>query len=386
MKMRNSMRISSVSGAFRWLRCLCIVAFVAALTGCRVERPKNVISPTKLEDVLYDYHLAQVMASDLNGDEVYKRALYMEYVYDKHHITRAQLDSSLVWYARNPNELSRIYERLQARADREMEYIKARQALSELRGPHPVEGDSADLWYDNRLLVLTAAPLDNRRIFTVPSDSNFHLCDTIEWLFDALFIPSDTVPRYAVASLLLRYNNDSLLARDVVMRTDTAVRIVLQNTDSVKMKEVKASVYFSSPHADDHVLISHNRLMRYHHIVPVPPADSLSVDSLSADSLSTDSLSTDSLSTDSLSTSAGKRSSKLFAKRRSSKSSASRSSKSSAKNRSSKSSARNRTSKSSTESLSGESSASGDSKPGRKADARQSNRRAKDKLIQDTLQ
>ena len=311
-----------------------------------------------LEDVLYDYHLAQVMASDLNGDEVYKRALYMEYVYDKHHITRAQLDSSLVWYARNPNELSRIYERLQARADREMECIKARQALSELRGPQPVEGDSADLWYDNRLLVLTAAPLDNRRIFTVPSDSNFHLCDTIEWLFDALFIPSDTVPRYAVASLLLRYNNDSLLARDVVMRADTAVRIVLQNTDSVKMKEVKASVYFSSPHADDHVLISHNRLMRYHHIVPVTPADSLSADSLSADSLSTDSLST----------SAGKRSSKLFAKRRSSKSSASRSSKSSA------------------ESLSGESSASGDFKPGRKADTRQSNRRAKDKLVQDTLQ
>lgn len=372
MKMRNCMRISSVSRVVRWLRCLCVVAFVAALTGCRVERPKNVISPTKLEDVLYDYHLAQVMASDLNGDEVYKRALYMEYVYDKHHITRAQLDSSLVWYARNPNELSRIYERLQARADREMEYIKARQALSELRGPQPVEGDSADLWYDNRLLVLTAAPLDNRRIFTVPSDSNFHLCDTIEWLFDALFIPSDTVPRYAVASLLLRYNNDSLLARDVVMRADTAVRIVLQNTDSVKMKEVKASVYFSSPHADDHVLISHNRLMRYHHIVPAPPADSLSVDSLSADSLSTDSLSTDSLST-----SAGKRSSKLFAKRRSSKSSASRSSKSSTKNRSSKSSA---------ESLSGESSASGDSKPGRKVDARHPDRRAKDKLVQDTLQ
>lgn len=185
--------------------------------------------------------------------------------------------------------------------------------------------------------------------------------------FRCPFIPSDTVPRYAVASLLLRYNNDSLLARDVVMRADTAVRIVLQNTDSVKMKEVKASVYFSSPHADDHVLISHNRLMRYHHIVPVTPADSLSADSLSADSLSTDSLST----------SAGKRSSKLFAKRRSSKSSASRSSKSSAKNRSSKSSA---------ESLFGESSASGDSKPGRKADARHPDRRAKDKLVQDTLQ
>lgn len=264
--------------------CLSVLLLVVS---CRVERPKDVISPEQMEDILYDYHLAQIMASELNGDEIYKRSLYMEHVYQKHHITRAQLDSSLVWYARYPENLSRIYDRLEARADREMEGIKARQAMSELRGPQPVEGDSADLWYGSRLLVLTSAPFDNRQSFTIPADSNFHLCDSIEWSFDVMFVPTDSSSRQMVASLMLRYVNDSLLARDVPVRADSSLRIALHNSDSVRLKEVKASVFYDSPDTLGHLLVSHNRLIRYHIAAPI--------DSLAADSLNTDSLTTDSL-------------------------------------------------------------------------------------------
>lgn len=263
------------------------VSVLLLVVSCRVERPKDVISPEQMEDILYDYHLAQIMASELNGDEIYKRSLYMEHVYQKHHITRAQLDSSLVWYARYPENLSRIYDHLQARADREMEGIKARQALSELRGPQPVEGDSADLWYGSRLLVLTSTPFDNRQLLTIPADSNFHLCDSIEWLFDVMFVPADSCPRQMVATLMLRYVNDSLLARDVPVRADSSVRIALHNSDSVRLKEVKASVFYESPDSLGHLLVSHNRLIRYHIAAPI---DSLAADSLHADSLSGDSL------------------------------------------------------------------------------------------------
>ena len=177
------------------------VSLLLLLAGCRVERPKEIISPAQLEDVLYDYHLAQIMGADLTGENAYKRSLYMEYVYSKHHITREQLDSSLVWYARYPKNLSSIYEHLEHRADVEMERIKRMQEETEHRGPKAVEGDSADLWYDNRTVVLMPLPLTNRVSYTIPVDTNFHLCDIFEWTFNVRYFPRKTSWHEVMAQL-----------------------------------------------------------------------------------------------------------------------------------------------------------------------------------------
>ena len=235
------------------------------LVSCKVERPKEVLSPSKMEDVLYDYHLAQVMGSEMTGENTYKRGLYVDYVFQKHHVTRAQLDSSLVWYARNPKELSSIYEHLGTRMEREMNYLKQRQAQVSARGPQSVEGDSADLWYDNRHFILTPTSLDNYRSVSIPFDANFHKCDTIRWTFDALFIGQSVDPkRLAVASLIVRYANDSVLARDVVLKESAPVSITLQNSDSVNVKNITAGVYFQSETITDHLVVAQNRLLRYH--------------------------------------------------------------------------------------------------------------------------
>ena len=246
-----------------------LLSSLLLLVSCKVERPKEVLPPSKMEDVLYDYHLAQVMGSDLTGENTYKRGLYVDYVFQKHHVTSAQLDSSLVWYARNPKELSTIYEHLGARMEREMNYLKQRQSKVSARGPQSVEGDSADLWYDNRHLILTPTPLENYRSVSIPFDANFHKCDTIRWTFDALFIgqPADS-NRLAVASLIVRYANDSVLARDVVLTENAPVSITLQNADSVNVKNVTAGVYFQSGTLTDHLVVACNRLLRYHKQVP----------------------------------------------------------------------------------------------------------------------
>ena len=239
------------------------------LVSCKVERPSDVLPPQKMEDVLYDYHLAQVMGSDLTGENIYKRGLYVDYVFKKHHITPAQLDSSLVWYARNPKELSAIYDRLEARTEREMEYIKQRQARVSAQGAQPVEGDSADLWYDSRHFILTPTPLDNYRSVSIPYDRNFKYCDTLRWTFNVLFVgqkPDST--RLAVASLIVRYANDSVLARDVVVTENAPVSITLQNADSVNVKNVTAGVYFQSETSTDHLVVSSNHLLRYHKQLP----------------------------------------------------------------------------------------------------------------------
>lgn len=274
----------SKSKAFSFSFFILYFSLLVLFVGCKVERPKEVLPPSKMEDVLYDYHLAQVMGGEMTGENMYKRGLYIDYVFNKHHITRAQLDSSLVWYARNPKELSAIYERLTARNEREMEYIKQRQSMVSVRGAQPIEGDSADLWYESRHFILTPTPLDNYRSVSVPFDANFHKCDTIRWTCDMVFIPFEgDSTRKAIASLIVRYANDSTLARDVVVTESTPVSITLHNSDSVNVKNVTAGVYFQSKTHSDHLVVAQNQLMRYH---TLPPKDTTTIVSAAADTSS----------------------------------------------------------------------------------------------------
>jgi len=44
-----------------------LIALLLLMTfsGCRVRRPDDVLSPRKMEAVLYDYHLAQAIVTEL---------------------------------------------------------------------------------------------------------------------------------------------------------------------------------------------------------------------------------------------------------------------------------------------------------------------------------
>ena len=46
------------------------------LTACQVKRPKVVISDAKMENVLYDYHIAKAMGEEVPYTDGYKRVLY----------------------------------------------------------------------------------------------------------------------------------------------------------------------------------------------------------------------------------------------------------------------------------------------------------------------
>ena len=65
-----------MNNKFRFHLCLvCIVVF--AVAGCKVKRPSDVISESKMENLLYDYHVAKSMGDNLPYSENYKKALYI---------------------------------------------------------------------------------------------------------------------------------------------------------------------------------------------------------------------------------------------------------------------------------------------------------------------
>ena len=92
------------------------IAFAAALlifilAGCKPSVPGDFLQPDEMEDVLYDYHLADAMAAQTDNYGYYQ-VLYRESALRKHGITSADLDSSMVYYMRHTERLHDIYESL----------------------------------------------------------------------------------------------------------------------------------------------------------------------------------------------------------------------------------------------------------------------------------
>lgn len=97
-----------------------LVLGVVVLTCCR---PKDILSPRQLEDLLFDMHTAEGILQEsgynYGHDEEYRG--YSLVVLKQHGTTQAQFDSTLMWYTAHPTIFDKIYpkvlERLQAQHD-----------------------------------------------------------------------------------------------------------------------------------------------------------------------------------------------------------------------------------------------------------------------------
>lgn len=250
--LRNSLLVASVI----WL----------LLASCGEKARADVLPPEKLEAILYDYHLAQVMVSDLPSSERYKKDIYFDYVYDKHGVTEAQIDSSLVYYARYPKDLSLIYTNMSSRLERELERIEEEGIEWVKREAVPVSGDTADLWYDAKLIQLTSSPIENRFAFTVPADTNFKAGDKIVWGGDVLFLDEvvDSIRHYLYMNLQVKFANDSLLQVDTLMYASGNYLLEVSDTSKWSIKSVDGEAYLKNADAVSRLLLVSPHLMRYH--------------------------------------------------------------------------------------------------------------------------
>lgn len=122
-----------------------VLLVVWSLSGVSC-RPREVLSSRQMEDVLVDLHTADgvIYAADIMYGHEDALKKYYEMVLEKHGLTQAQFDSSLVWYTNNPQIFNKIYprviERLQQSVDvysAELEHLKQ----LEEQAAHRVERD-----------------------------------------------------------------------------------------------------------------------------------------------------------------------------------------------------------------------------------------------------
>ncbi len=109
-----------------------LCSLLLILSGCR---PKGILHSWELRALLYDLHrmdaLLQVSGKQYESDEV--RNIYYASVLEKHGVTQAQFDSSLVWYTAHPQLFDKIYPKVIARLMEDEQQFEASHA-AELEG------------------------------------------------------------------------------------------------------------------------------------------------------------------------------------------------------------------------------------------------------------
>ena len=253
---------------------LVIVSGLQLISSCGKHRPGYVIKPTKMENLLYDYHIASVMSMSA---EMYKRGAYLDYVFEKHGVTKAEFDTSMVWYTRNGEELAEIYKNVQTRLERE----EARMKLNADRAGNQIDvsmsGDTVDLWQDRTMIWVSPSPLTNKLTYDLKADTTFKPNDIIEFTADFSFVPL-AVPakgHKAAVGLRLLFDNDSLQGDVKIISMSGTQSLKIRPDSAFQLKSVNGFVYYSQddPEIPGGLLINNIHLMRYH-------SDGLPLDSI----------------------------------------------------------------------------------------------------------
>ncbi|MBR2637726.1 MAG: DUF4296 domain-containing protein [Bacteroidaceae bacterium] len=254
-------------GVMKYLPFLLVIL----LTGCEVEIPKDIIQPAQMEELLYDYHLANVMIGDIPSKDDYERKLYARYMFDKHNVTKEEFDSSMVWYTRNPKYLYDIYVSLCDRLDTEVTAMSGeKHKIADISDA--MLKDTVNLWLDEKLMLMSPTRLMNRKSFVYEADSTYVAGDSISFGMNVHFIApgGEDYAQWAQIALVVEYADSTYASGGKRIEHDGAYSIALPRYSDALIKNINGYIHYG---ADDEqvksrMLVGKISLMRIH-----PPKD-----------------------------------------------------------------------------------------------------------------
>ena len=281
------------------MRKLLYIFICSFLTSCFIGCDNDdvrILSKGKMEDVLYDYHLAQGMMNmndPKSGELIYS-------VFAKHGITEAEFDSSLVYYNRHAKDLKDIYDNLTKRFEQDETDLRAQSGSSErivAATENSENADTANIWSGAAITCLRPTPAFNKLVFTYKADTSFYNGDrfSLYTTLDYIHSNRDERENSVVLSLSIRYKGGKTIA-DTRTSYGNGPQVLSINSDGEKeIEQISGFFYYQGDEQSRSLVFLHDiRLVRIHTI----SKDSVSNDSLSDDSVSIDTLSMDSVSPD----------------------------------------------------------------------------------------
>lgn len=235
--------------------------------GCKPKVPSEYVQPDELEDMLYEYHVAEAMARNGGTDADYKQTEYFLAVLEKHNVTEAVFDSSLVFYYSHAERLKEIYLRVHERLVNDAKKLGASVGDINRYSQYSETGDTANIWRDETAMLLIPRPTKNRFDFVVKADSTFKLGDSFMFQFMTEHI-WQSGSKDAVVCIKTTYEKDSVLqsVNHVSISGITQLRVPYNKT--LKIKELRGFIYLPQGEEDVEtrrlMFVSQIQLIRFH--------------------------------------------------------------------------------------------------------------------------
>ena len=265
-----------------------ITCSLLLLAACRPTVPKEYIQPDDMEDILYDYFISQGIAQgDANGmgSADYKRELYLDALLKKHEVSRADFDSSLVYYYTRADRFIKILKNVQERLGEDAMELGASASEVERFTVSALTGDTANIWNGVRSLVMIPYPPYNHLQFSVKADTAFRQGDSFMLTFYSDFLYQGG-SKDACAYMAVKYANDSVATTTTHFSVNGRTQLRTSSCDK-KIKEVCGFIYLGQGYESTTnlrlLLLSEIQLVRFHKqkdednkvTVPVSRDDSL---------------------------------------------------------------------------------------------------------------
>jgi len=246
-----------------------LIFFLLMVISCKPTVPSEFIQPDDMEDILYDYHLAEAMArNDYSGEAEVTRIAYYQEVLKKHEVTEAEFDSSLVYYYSHIDRFKNIYNRVNERLNNEAKQLGA--VVGDKRFTQlSVSGDTMDIWKQERDILLIPYPTHNRYEFTVKADTSFRAGDAFTFQFHCEYI-SQNSNKDAVVVLKATYSNDSIVQVSTHANSAGFTQLNLPTNKYGLLRQLQGFIYLTNDGTFTMKLmfVSNIQLVRFRHEQP----------------------------------------------------------------------------------------------------------------------
>ena len=126
----------------KYIFILILYSLFFTLSGCR---PRGILHSGEMRSVLVDLHTTDALLQ-MSGKQFLsaeEKSLYYAQVLEKHGITQAQFDSSIVWYTAHPQLFDKIYPKGRSDLDAKENRFLAENGLLEEQEAEDTNLDAA---------------------------------------------------------------------------------------------------------------------------------------------------------------------------------------------------------------------------------------------------
>ena len=246
---------------------LCVLFLLACMAACGIDRPDYMLNDRQMEDLLYDYHFARVLGDGESSSKRYKTTIYYLSVFEKHHITEEQFDSTLSWYSHNPEAFNKVYQKVIKRIQDEKGQLERSMAISGQGSSVTQRGDSVNIWAGVPMFALTGEDYDSRLTFNFENDGNFEDKDTLRLMAHIRYFDHHkqlNSNEAAVLALSVRYRNDSIISQVNQVLKEGNYKLTIHSETYGPIREVYGFFYFPKQSVERMMLVDRVALIRLH--------------------------------------------------------------------------------------------------------------------------